>query len=54
MKARRNEISYRFDSIPSGGKVVINTEDPKALHAVHEYLQYQIREHKTGDSVEVQ
>jgi len=54
MKTRRNKISYRFDSIPSGGKLVINTEDPKALHAVHEYLQYQIREHKTGDSVEVQ
>jgi hypothetical protein len=54
MKARRNKLSYRFDSIPSGGKVVIKTEDPKALDAVHEYLQYQIREHKTGDSAEVQ
>jgi len=54
MKERKDKISYSYQSVANGGKVVITTEDPKALEAVHEYLRYQIREHKTGDSVAVQ
>jgi len=33
--------------------VVIATEDGQALAAIHEFLAFQIREHKTGDTVEV-
>jgi len=40
-------------AITRGGRVVIGTQDPEALGAVHDYLEYQIREHKTGDSLEV-
>jgi hypothetical protein len=54
MKVRKDKISYRFESMANGGKVLISTEDPKALKAIHEYLRYQIREHKTGDPLEVQ
>jgi hypothetical protein len=54
MKDRKNKITCRFESIATGGKVLISTDDPKALKAVHEYLRYQIREHKTGDPLEVQ
>ena len=54
MKDRKDKISYQFESIAKGGRVVISTEDPKALKAIHEYLRYQIREHKTGDLLEVQ
>jgi hypothetical protein len=50
----KDKISYRFESMANGGKVLISTEDPKALKAIHEYLRYQIREHKTGDPLEVQ
>jgi hypothetical protein len=53
MKERKDKISYRFESIANGGRVVVTTEDEKALEAVHEYLRYQIREHKTGDSTAV-
>jgi hypothetical protein len=53
MKERKDKLSYRYESIANGGRVVITTEDSNALEAVHEYLQYQIREHKTGDSVAV-
>ena len=49
MKDRKDKISYQFESIPNGGKVLISTEDPKALKAIHDYLRYQIREHKTAD-----
>ena len=54
MKDRKDKISYRFESIPNGGKLLISTDDPKALKAVHEYLRYQIREHKTGDPLDLQ
>jgi hypothetical protein len=53
MKNLKSEIRYRYESIERGGRVVIQTQDADALKAVHEYLEYQIREHKTGDSTEV-
>lgn len=54
MKARKSKITYQLESTPTGGKVLITTADPKALKAIHDYLRYQIREHKTGDHLEVQ
>jgi len=53
MSAMRSYIDYRNSEIPSGGRVRIRTTDPKALEAVHQFLRFQIREHKTGDSGEV-
>jgi hypothetical protein len=54
MKAHKAKITYQFESTPTGAKLIINTEDPKALNAVHDYLRYQIREHKTGDPLNLQ
>ena len=53
MKERRDKIAYSYEETLGGGKVVIRTSDAKAVTAIHEYLQYQIREHKTGDSTAV-
>jgi hypothetical protein len=53
MKEREDKITYSYESTANGGKVVIRTDDAEALAAVHSYLQYQIREHKTGDSTDV-
>ena len=53
MKKLKSNITYRYESIDRGGRVLIQTKDSDALEAVHEYLQYQIQEHKTGDSTEV-
>ena len=54
MKTEKDKISYKFESIERGGKVIVRTDDPKAIEAIHEYLRYQIREHKTGDPVAMQ
>jgi hypothetical protein len=54
MKEGKDKISYKFESIDAGGKVVIHTGDSRAAEAIHEYLRYQIQEHKTGDSTVVQ
>jgi hypothetical protein len=53
MKKLKSNITYRYESIDRGGRVLIQTKDSDALEAIHEYLQYQIREHKTGNSMQV-
>lgn len=50
---RRSSITYRYTDVPRGGRVDIVTTDTAALAALHEFLRYQIREHKTGDPVTV-
>ena len=53
MKELRGEISYAYREIESGGQVRITTRNPRALEAVHSFLRFQIREHKTGDSSQI-
>ena len=50
LTARRTAIRYRYVETPTGGRVEITTTDAAALAALHDFLRYQIREHKTGDS----
>jgi hypothetical protein len=54
MKARKAKITYQYEPAPTGAKLTITTEDPKALKAIHAYLRYQIREHKTGAPLDLQ
>lgn len=44
------EISYRFEEIPNGGRVRIATKNQEALSAVHEFLKFQISDHRTADT----
>lgn len=53
MKELREKIHYSFEESPAGGRVVIQTADPEAINAIHEFLRFQIEEHKTGDPSEV-
>lgn len=50
MKQRGAEISYTFQPTEHGAQVRIRTLDPEALKAVHEFLTFQIEDHRTGDS----
>jgi hypothetical protein len=49
----RAEIKYQVEELERGGLVRITTSNSKALAAVHEFLRFQIKDHKTGDSGEV-
>jgi hypothetical protein len=49
MTKLKAKIAYKYTETPGGGRVDITTSDPAALAAVHEFLKYQITEHKTGD-----
>ena len=54
MQSRKNQIQYRYEETKLGGRVVMTSGDPEALSALHDFLSFQIREHKTGDSLTVQ
>jgi hypothetical protein len=53
MRKEREQISYRFEEIPAGGRVRIKTQSEETLKAVHNFLRFQIRDHETGDSTDV-
>ena len=50
---KRAAVKYICVETPNGGRVDIVTKEPAALAAVHDFLKYQITEHKTGDSLAV-
>ena len=50
MKEKHSAITYTFEPTERGGQVRIVTHNPKALKAVHEFLAFQIQDHRTGDS----
>ena len=50
MKAKQPAITYVFAPITGGGRVRISSKDPDALKAIHEFLIFQIEDHRTGDS----
>lgn len=53
MKEKRAEISYRFEELPVGGRILIKTTNPDALKAIHEFLRFQIAEHHTGEPTDI-
>jgi len=53
MQELKSEIKYDFEEIDRGGAVRISTKNPRALKAIHDFLRFQIKEHKTGDSLKV-
>jgi len=49
MESRRAAIAYTFEPIPTGGRIRIATVDRDALEAIHQFLAFQIDDHRTGD-----
>jgi hypothetical protein len=47
MKRAGADISYRYESIERGGRVVLGTTGH--VEAVHDFLRFQITDHRTGD-----
>lgn len=54
MKQLKSAIKYQFEQTELGGRVRITTGNPKALAAIHEFLRFQVSDHKTGDSGKVE
>lgn len=53
MQKLRGEIHYSFEQSPNGGRVVIVSSNQAAVDAIHQFLRFQIREHKTDDSMDI-
>lgn len=53
MQKLKSEINYRFEETERGARVRISTKNAEALQALYEFLRFQIKEHKTGDTLEV-
>ena len=51
MTRLKSSLDYAAENEPNGGRVRITTADPEGLKAVHDFLRFQIQEHKTGDSL---
>jgi|ERR1041385_1433659 hypothetical protein len=53
MRELRSEINYQYKETERGGLVRISTANAKALRGIFDFLRYQIKEHMTGDSLDV-
>ncbi len=53
MKKLQGSIHYSGESMANGGRVKIETSSTEALNAIHAFLQFQIKDHETGDPLTV-
>jgi hypothetical protein len=54
MKQLKSKITFEAENIERGAQLRITTHDAEALAAIHSFLSFQIQDHQTGDSLEVQ
>jgi hypothetical protein len=54
MKRLKNQITYTAENTVKGAQVRIITGNPEALVAVHEFLRFQIKDHRTNDPLTTQ
>ena len=52
MKLLKSRIEYKYEALDGGGRVRIESSDPVAVAAVHDFLRFQIIDHQTGDAQE--
>ena len=53
MQQLKGEITYEYKETDRGAMIQISTANTQALQAIHEFLKFQIKEHMTGDPLEV-
>jgi hypothetical protein len=54
MRSLKAEIKYEFEESERGGRIRISTNTQEAVKAIHEFLRFQIKDHQTGDSGEIE
>jgi hypothetical protein len=53
MAKLKDQIKYKYEAAENGGRVVLSSANAEAVTAIHQFLRFQITEHKTGDPLEV-
>lgn len=54
MDELKQDIRYKYEETDNGARVRISTQNPKALVAIYEFIKFQIKDHQTGDSTNVE
>lgn len=52
MKKMRDQIQYSAEATECGAQVRIATKNSEVIKAIHDFLRFQIIEHRTGDSTD--
>jgi hypothetical protein len=47
MRAARSAIRYTYRDLPRGGEVRLTTSEKDAIEAIHEFLRFQRRDHRS-------
>ena len=53
MEKKKDRIRWTYEDTEAGGRIVVATADAEVLTAIHEFLRFQIEDHRTGDSPDV-
>lgn len=53
MSQLKDQLHWELHETPRGAKILITADNKPALDAVHEFLRFQIADHKTGDCTAV-
>jgi hypothetical protein len=53
MTRLKNAILYHYEPLEAGARVLILTRDPAARTAIHEFIRFQIEDHRTGDPTDI-
>lgn len=54
MARLKDSLQYRYEEVPSGARVRVTATSPEALSAIHDFLRFQVVEHRTTDSGKVE
>ncbi len=54
MKELGSRIVYLYEELDGGARVRIRTSDARGVEAVHQFLRFQIDDHRTGDPTTVE
>ena len=50
MKELGPRVTYVYEELERGGRVKIRTADARGTEAIHQFLRFQIKDHRTGDA----
>jgi hypothetical protein len=53
LKELGSRVSYTYEELERGARVLITTKDARGVDAVHQFLRFQIEDHHTGDATTV-
>jgi hypothetical protein len=54
MKELGAAITYQYEELEGGARVRVRTKDARGIDAVHQFLRFQISDHRTGDSGKIE